>query len=199
VLAPDSAAAALYVLWYYKHLNSALAAWAAPAEAQQFIQPIDSLAVLELIDAHRAESAALIAGSLAAAWSDAQARLGPDPAQWRWGTLHKTAFRHPLGARLPQAAVADYARGGDGTTPNNTSFDGTDFSVTSGASWRMVLDVGDWDAAKMTNAPGQSGDPRSPLYANLLEGWANDGSFPLLYSRAALDAHTIRVIRLSPP
>ncbi len=95
--------------------------------------------------------------------------------------------------------MADYARGGDGTTPNNTSFDGADFSVSSGASWRMVLDVGNWDAAEMTNAPGQSGDPRSPFYANLLEGWANDRSFPLLYSRAALDGHTVRVIRLSPP
>jgi penicillin amidase len=198
VLAPDSAAAALYVLWYYKHLNSSLANWAAPAEAQALIQPIDSLAVLDLIDTHRDEVAALITRSLAAAWTDAQARLGPDPAQWRWGSLHKTAFRHPLGARLPQAAMADYSRGGDGTTPNNTSFDGSDFSVTSGASWRMVLDVGNWDAAQMTNAPGQSGDPRSPFYANLLEGWANDQSFPLLYSHAAVDPHVVRIIRLSP-
>jgi len=198
VLAPDSPAAALYVVWYYKHLNPALAAQAAPAAAQKLIQPIDSLAVLDLIDAHPAETAPLFASSLAAAWSDTQARLGQDPAQWRWGSLHKTAFRHPLGARLPQAAMADYSRGGDGTTPNNTSFDGADFSVTSGASWRMVLDVGNWDAAEMTNAPGQSGDPRSPFYTNLLEGWANDGSFPLLYSRTALDAHAVRIIRLSP-
>ena len=198
VLAADSAAAALYVVWYYKHLNPALAEWAAPAGAQQLIRPIDSLAVVDLIDAHRDEVAPLIANSLAAAWTDTQARLGRDPAQWRWGSLHKTAFRHPLGERLPQAAMPDYSRGGDGTTPNNTSFDGNDFSVTSGASWRMVLDVGNWDAARMTNAPGQSGDPNSPFYANLLEGWANDRSFPLLYSRGALDAHVVRIIRLSP-
>src|SRR5262249_12048026 len=141
----------------------------------------------------------LIESSLAAAWTNAQAVLGGDPTQWRWGALHKTAFRHPLGARLPQGAMSDYSRGGDGTTPNNTSFDGSDFSVTSGASWRMVLDAGNWDGAQMTNAPGQSGDPRSPFYANLLEGWAKARSFPLLYSRAALDAHVVRVIRLSPP
>jgi penicillin G amidase len=198
VLAPNSAAAALYVVWYYKHLNPALAAWAAPADALPLIQPIDSLAVLELIDAHKTETAPVIESSLATAWANAQALLGNDPKQWRWGTLHRTAFRHPLGARFPQAAMPDYPRGGDGTTPNNTSFDGSDFSVTSGASWRMVLDVGNWDAAQMTNAPGQSGDPRSPFYANLLEGWANDRSFPLLYSRAAVDAHVVRVIQLSP-
>jgi penicillin amidase len=198
VLAPDSAAAALYIVWYYKHLDPALAAWAAPKDALPLIEPIDSLAVLDVIDSHKNEAAPLIANSLADAWANTQALLGSDPTQWRWGTLHKTAFRHPLGARLPQGAMPDYSRGGDGTTPNNTSFDGSDFSVTSGASWRMVLDVGNWNAARMTNAPGQSGDPRSAFYANLLEGWANDGSFPLLYSRAALDAHVVRIIQLSP-
>ena len=198
VLAPDSAAAALYVVWYYKHLDPTLAAWAAPPDAQAFIRPIDSLALLDLIDSHREETAPLIASSLAAAWTDTQARLGRDPSQWRWGSLHKTVFRHPLGTRLPHAAMTEYPRGGDASTPNNTSFDGNDFSVTSGASWRMVLDVGNWDAARMTNAPGQSGDPRSPFYANLLEGWANDDSFPLLYSRTALDRHVVRVIALSP-
>ena len=91
-----------------------------------------------------------------------------------------------------------FPRGGDGNSPNNTSFDGKDFAVTSGASWRMVLDVGRWDDARMTNAPGQSGDPRSPFYSNLLEGWATDRSFPLLYSRAAIEPHVVKVIRLSP-
>jgi penicillin amidase len=198
VLAPDSAAAALYIVWYYKHLNPALAAWAAPKDALPLIRPIDSLTVLQLLAEHESETAPLVAKTLSDAWTNTQALLGKDSTQWRWGTLHKTAFRHPLGARLPQGAMSDYARGGDGTTPNNTSFEGSDFSVTSGASWRMVLDVGNWDSAQMTNAPGQSGDPRSPFYANLLEGWANDRSFPLLYSRAALDAHVVKIIQLSP-
>ncbi|HET6471985.1 MAG TPA: penicillin acylase family protein [Pseudomonadales bacterium] len=199
VLSPDSAAAALYVVWYNKRLNPALAAWAAPADAVPLIQPIDSLAALDLIDSDRPATTPLIENSLRAAWADTRALLGPDPAAWRWGTLHKTAFRHPLGDRLPQGAMNAYSRGGDGTTPNNTSFDGADYSVTSGASWRMVLDVGNWDAAQMTNAPGQSGDPRSPFYSNLLEGWSNDRSFPLLYSRTAVDGHVVKIIRLLPP
>ncbi|TDF92495.1 penicillin acylase family protein [Arthrobacter terricola] len=39
-------------------------------------------------------------------------------------------------------------------------------------------------------APGQSGDPRSPHYADLLSTWANGESFPLLYSRSAIEAAT---------
>ena len=70
--------------------------------------------------------------------------------------------------------------------------------MIEGASWRMVVDVGRWDAAQMTNAPGQSGDPRSPFYANLLEGWANDKSFPLLYSKEAVNRHVRMIIQLVP-
>ena len=62
----------------------------------------------------------------------------------------------------------------------------------------IILDVGRWDAAEMTNAPGQSGDPDSPFYRNLLDGWASDSSFPLLYSRAAVMANQALRIELLP-
>jgi penicillin amidase len=202
-LRPDSAAAALYVLWYYRHLDPALARWAAPPDAIALIEPLDSLAVLDLLDAHEAELGTLLTTTLAAAWQEAITLLGPDPTTWQWGTLHQIAFKHPLLARLSPAdaehyALPSYARGGSGETPNNTTFEGNDFTVSEGASWRMVVDVGRWDAAQMTNAPGQSGDPRSPFYANLLEGWATDGSFPLLYSKAAIDRHLRMIIQLVP-
>jgi penicillin amidase len=50
----------------------------------------------------------------------------------------------------------------------------------------------------MTNAPGQSGDPRSPFYDNLLEPWARDGELPLLYSREAVEKNAVLRIRLEP-
>ncbi len=74
-----------------------------------------------------------------------------------------------------------------------------DFAVTLGASFRMVLDVGDWDRSLVINAPGQSGDPASPHYADLVAGWAAGACMPLLYSRAAVDAGAVRRIRLLPP
>ena len=46
--------------------------------------------------------------------------------------------------------------------------------------------------------PGQSGNPRSLFYDNLLEGWAKDGSFPLLYSRERILEHVAFRIRLRP-
>ena len=62
----------------------------------------------------------------------------------------------------------------------------------------MVLDVGLWDEAEATNTPGQSGDPRSPYYANLLDGWAMDSSIPLLYSKDAVLANAAFRIDLTP-
>ena len=96
VLSPNSPAAALYVIWYYRTLIPALAAWSAPAAAVPLIQPLDSLSVLDLLDAHRDELTGLIDTTLARAWLQTQQLLGNDPAQWQWGTLHQTNFRHPL-------------------------------------------------------------------------------------------------------
>jgi penicillin amidase len=50
----------------------------------------------------------------------------------------------------------------------------------------------------MTNAPGQSGDPRSKYYDNLLQGWANDASFPLYFSREAILENKDFIIELVP-
>jgi penicillin amidase len=122
---------------------------------------------------------------------------------WRWGSLHEIRFRHPL-LHLANEDLAEqmryptFARGGSGFTTNNTAFRADDLLVRGGASYRQVIDVGNWDAATMTNAPGQSGDPRSPFYGNLLKGWAADGAFPLLFSREKVLAHKALTIHLSP-
>jgi penicillin amidase len=62
----------------------------------------------------------------------------------------------------------------------------------------MVVDVGNWDSSRAMNAPGQSGDPRSAHYGDLFSSWVAGDSFPLLYSRAAVEAHAETRIRLRP-
>jgi len=94
--------------------------------------------------------------------------------------------------------LPSYPRGGSPFSPNNGWFSTADFKVQGGASWRMVLDVGRWDAGLATSVPGQSGDPRSRFFANLLENWATDHSFPLLYTREAVEEHTVERIVLRP-
>ncbi|HWB95816.1 MAG TPA: penicillin acylase family protein, partial [Bryobacteraceae bacterium] len=135
-----------------------------------------------------------LAASLQAALSDLTNRLGADRKQWNWGRLHQIYFRHPL----DQAAFnrGPISRPGDGNTVNATS--GPGFQQTNGASYRQILDLADWDRSVMTNVPGESGDPTSPHYSDLLEDWASGRYHPLPFTRQAVEAAAVERIRLIP-
>ncbi len=70
--------------------------------------------------------------------------------------------------------------------------------MTHGASVRLVIDAGAWDNSVCINAPGQSGDPRSPHYTDLSESWAAGAYVPLLYGASRIDESTTQRIRLVP-
>ena len=204
-LGRDSAAAALYNVWYHRHLIPALSQ--VLATRHDTVVPatstvsLDSLTVLALLDGPEGRTAAY--ASLGGAFDETAALLGGNPAEWRWGDLHRIEFEHPLLARADGElkdlmGIAVHRRGGSANTTNNTGFGASDFLVRAGASFRMVVDVSDWDTARATNAPGQSGNPRSRFYDNLLANWADEDDFPLLYSRTAVRKHAVFSIKLVP-
>lgn len=130
---------------------------------------------------------ALTGPALAEAWNEASSRMGADPEQWAWGRIHQAAFEHPLAftpARRELMSLAPVARGGDATTPNATGAGGRQ---TAGASYREVLDVGDWDRSVTINVPGISGQPGSPHYGDLLPLWAAGQYHPMLFTRKAVE------------
>jgi len=118
---------------------------------------------------------------------------GTDSPDLTWGAVHTARFRHPLSATYDLPAAS---RSGDANTVNATG--GANFAQTAGASFREVIDLADFDRSIVTNVPGQSADPRSPHYADLLPLWANDQFFPLVFSRARVEAETERVTWLMP-
>jgi penicillin amidase len=89
------------------------------------------------------------------------------------------------------------SRAGDGNTPHNTRHD-DNFRQIHGASYRHVFDLADWDKGLATSTPGQSGQPSSPHYADLLPLWAEGKYFPLAYSRGKVDEMTAHRLRLRP-
>ncbi|MDX1383164.1 MAG: penicillin acylase family protein [Thermoanaerobaculia bacterium] len=207
-LATDSPAAALFEVWVRRYLPQAL--WGALAErhrlgdgAAEALAASGTAAVLRHLDRTGEEAlpAEILLSSLAAAWRDMEALTGR-ASGWTWGDLHTSRLRHPLSARLAAIGldvdVGPLARPGSSETVGNTSYRSDDFVQVSGASFRMVLDVGDWDRSVAMNAPGQSGDPRSPHYADLFAPWAANGAFPLLFSRPAVEAETTQRWRLLP-
>ncbi len=144
----------------------------------------------------------LLLDALAAADSTLSRRFGRDADGWAWGREghHHALIRHPLSAVVHDSLrarleVGPLPRGGSSYTLNAT---GTGDNQTAGASFRIVVDVGDWDRALATNTPGQSGDPSSPFYRNLFDDWARDRFFPLAYSRARVEALAAERVRLQP-
>jgi penicillin amidase len=197
----NSAAAALWNVWYHRHLEPALMTMLDSNADSSNSPNLDTLTALTILDTEKGKQRAY--ETLPNAWRETQQLLGNDPATWQWGNLHKTRFRHPLLEVVSEGdskamTMADYGRGGSSNTTNNTGFRAEDFVVRSGASFRMVVDVGNWDAAKMTNAPGQSGDPRSQFYDNLLENWADDRDLPMVFSKQKVVDNAAFRITLSP-
>ena len=137
--------------------------------------------------------------ALDAAIAELEERLGPDMNRWRWGMLRQAEFRHALANSAERASLFNRGpveRGGDGTTLNAAG--GPNYRQTSGASFRQILDTSDWDKSVATNVPGESGQPGSPFYDNLLPLWARDQYFPLVYSRAAVEKSTKHRLLLTP-
>lgn len=141
----------------------------------------------------------IMSESLDEAFAELASSLGGDPAGWRWGDLHQISFRHPLSNTPARKAVLDLGpvrRGGDGNTPNATR--GPGYSQSSGASYRHILDLADWDRSVFTSTPGQSGQPGSPHYDDLLPTWAEGRYVPLVYSRSAVEENTAHRLLLEP-
>jgi penicillin amidase len=204
-----SAAAALFEIWLVKHLGRTTVAHAAPEAVRPLIGSgaLDStIALLEAPDGRLGPSPLetrdrILRESLAAAVAEAAAALGPDRRGWAWGKLHHARFEHPLETVAGAAAGLSTPRlplAGTYLSPLAAGWRGDDYRTGAGASFRMVLDVGNWDASRVVNAPGQSGDPASPHHQDHYALWAQGEYVPLLYSRASIEAATVQLFRLLP-
>ncbi len=129
---------------------------------------------------------------------------GEDPKAWEWGNVHTADFVHPL-SRAKGAADADVfavtpvARGGDGNTVMATSYASeTNPKQIAGASFSFVADLADWDRSTFLSAPGNSAQPLSPFYSNLVESWAAGRGNTLAFSRSKVEEIKAHTLTLQP-
>lgn len=146
---------------------------------------------------------ALLLQALADGVQKLRTALGPDSTQWQWGKLHHIQFEHSLASLLPPDTAKAYGTprypvGGDNDTVHRGTFRKSDFRQISGSSYRQVIDVANWDNSRVQNVPGQSADPRSPHYQDLLKGWATGEYFPMAFSRAKVDSERADTLTLRP-
>ena len=209
-IAADSAAATLYEFWVAE-LREAVTKKLVPLDAQKAVGELSLQKTVQELSHPRAEvfgqypeaaRDALLVQSLNAGKQKLAAKLGPEPKNWAWGQLHRVSFVHPLGGVFPAAAAlldrGPSPRPGDGSTVDATYFGGSSFDQLAGASYREIFDLSDWDNAVGVNVPGQSGQPGSPHYDDLLRLWLHGQYFPLRYSKQAIDRETTDVLELKP-
>ena len=207
----DSAAAALYEVWWSRYLGGAFTqAVLGQADAASVPTP-DATVLIDTMErpAPRfgkdaaAKRDKVLLESLLLAYADMERMQGQDASKWQWGRLHYLYPMHPLGATSDRTLRAKINVGpipvqGGAYTLNQSSYRNTDFMQTNGPSFRVVVDVGNWDNSRAMNMPGQSGDPDSPHYRDLAPKWASGEYFPLVYSRSAVEAATELTIKLVP-
>jgi len=122
--------------------------------------------------------------ALRAGLDSLEATQGTDPAEWRWGRINRSRLEHSVTRAYDLPPVE--RTGGNGTV------------AAPGATFREIIDFSNLDSSRVTNFPGQSGQPGSPYYGNLAESFGRGEYFPLAYSRAAVERNAAHRLTLVP-
>ncbi len=191
-LEKNSIEASIYATWE-KKMSSTLLAQVVPPQGKKLVTHIPLSKIIQWITTANSvfknstkDRDQFLITTLEETISMLEKKLGSDVSKWQYGQAanHHVLIKHALSNSVNDSIrkkldAGPLPRGGYGSTVGMTS---NSDNQQSGASFRMVVDVSDWDKAMFTNTPGQSGDPASPFYKNLFEAWANDQHFPVYFS-----------------
>ena len=209
VLAKDSVAAGIYAAWQQRLWENYRERRVPGSARQHFTKMAPQRLINSLTTPDTLYGQQPVAGrddfllqSLEQAVQSLTERFGPDMNKWNYGKAgyHHITIRHMLGEAVNsqyrvQLNVGPLARGGDGFTVNNTD---NNAEQGTGASFRIIADVADWDRSLGTNTPGQGGNPADPHYRDLANMWAAGKYFPVFYSREKIVTVTEKKIVLQP-
>ncbi|WP_374950193.1 penicillin acylase family protein [Mucilaginibacter sp.] len=120
----------------------------------------------------------LLSRTFNATISDMSAKYGKMGTGWQWGKVKKFEVRHL--ANLPGFGSGNFESGGNGSTVN-AIIDG------HGPSWRMVVQLGKQTKGYGILPGGQSGNPGSFFYDDMLPTWKAGQLKELLFLQSATD------------
>lgn len=131
-----------------------------------------------------------------------RARFGPGPESWAWGKVRPLVLAHPAGQGVLGRIFnrGPFPIGGDTNTVAQAGVDALDpfGGVLAIASLRAVVEVGSWDEARFVLPGGQSGNPCSPHYDDMLALWLKGESVVLPWSDEAVAKVVRTTLQLQP-
>lgn len=132
---------------------------------------------------------ALLVRALAEALRQVRARHGPEAdGGWAWRNAGRHNVYHLL--RIPALSRLELPAKGGPQLLNPVSGAGT-----HGASWRMVVELGDTVRARGTYPGGQSGNPVSAAYDDRLAHWVGGELQDLRFPRSAAELEAAGLVR----
>jgi penicillin amidase len=144
-----------------------------------------------------------MAEALAATVRNLQTRHGNDMRSWAWGKVRPLVLKHRVGQRKPLDKVFNrgpFPVGGDADTVAQASYDPLDpyGNPLFLASLRMVINVGNWEGSRFSLPGGQSGNPLSRHYDDLLYHWLRGNGVPIAWSSEDVARAARQTLRLTP-
>ncbi len=144
-----------------------------------------------------------ISDSLASSSAALRSLRGESPAAWAWGGVRPLTFRHPAGRRAPLHHVFDrgpFPWGGDAHTVGQASVDPSDPTgdPVYVATLRMAVDLAYPERARFVLPGGESGNPCSPHYDDLLALWRTGGGVEIPWTPEQVAARSVRALALEP-
>lgn len=120
----------------------------------------------------------IAAHALEKAVADLTARHGANMTQWKWGDDHQATFEHLVLRHVPvlgSLTRISIPSDGDSFTVNRGTYrhDGS-FQHIHGAGLRVVYDLSDLSKSRFIIATGQSGNPLSRHYDDLVTAWRDN-------------------------
>ena len=131
-------------------------------------------------------------------------RLGKDMQQWQWGKVHQITFQNQTLGKSGVAPIeALFNRGpfvsdGASSAVNALNHRPDDFSVRSHPSWRMVVDLSDFNNSLAIHPTGQSGHAGHPHYDDMLQPWLAVQYNPFYWQRSDVEKNSEGTLTLIP-
>ncbi len=120
----------------------------------------------------------LVNSSFKYACDSLERKYGPIGEEWQWGNFKNSNVPHL--AKIPGFGSKKLLIGGSKSTVNA-------LSETNGPSWRMVIELGKKPKGHGVYPGGQSGNPGSPFYDNMIDTWAEGKLYDLFFMQSPDD------------
>jgi len=163
----------------------------------------------------------VIARAMDEAGAELQAAVG-SPDRWSWGRLHTATFREATLGVSGIGPLEWYFNDGPHAVPgiagaiNNTYYRFSSaypdpnapdhqpvgiahvFDMTNMPSYRLTIDMGDLDGARIVITTGQAGNPFDRHYNDQIGIWRSGGTVPLPFTATAIEQAAVSTLTLTP-